>query len=188
MDDIGMTVHTPNPFVGPQTVHQEEPHWQKGEETFYHPGKVVKWRVEYKVAWLVIARNLAGKPAAQTAAIHQNMVFRVLLQQRFIYKLHICKHLVLASFARAFAESAVVHQYNVIIVPVKIRCILCPAFDAAGVAVEIEDETFGRFSVEMESVDANTGCNVEEQFLEGDIILKPELAVQLLRLKNKPIL
>ena len=91
-------------------------------------------------------------------------------------------------FAGAFSKAAVVEQYHIIIVTVKVFGISCPAFYTSGVAMEIKDQSFWIFPVKMQAVDTYTGFYIKKIFLERDIIFELKILFQFFRFKNEFLL
>jgi len=188
VEDISMAVHMAYPPVGAQLVTQDEFYGKKGEKAFHHFHEIVIGRVENKVTGFVVGRDFSGKAAADAAAVNEDMVLGVLGKQLGVYKLHIVEYIVFAAFARAFTETAVVHQHYIVIIPVKIAGVFGPAFYAAGITVEVKDKSLGLFSIKMKPVDARAGSGIKKQFFKRDIIFKLEVLSQLFGLEYEPVL
>lgn len=116
------------------------------------------------------------------------MVFGMIFEQGLVYKLHIGQHFFFTTLAGAFAKATVVNHHYIIIVPVKVTAIFSPAFDTAGIAVEVKDQSFGLFPVEVKAIDANARCYIKEQFLKGNIVFEGKVGRQPLRFKDKAVL
>lgn len=188
VEDIGMAVHFPDPFVGAQVKTQYPLHRQYGQEPLHYFYETVIRRIEDKVARVVVGREPRREAAAHASSIQQYVVFGVLDFQLVVDVLHIGQHIFLRPLARALAETTVVYQQYIIIIPEKILCIFCPSLDAARIAVEVQDESFRCFTHKMQRIDANARRRVEEEFGERTIIFELEISFQLLRLENKPLL
>lgn len=116
------------------------------------------------------------------------MLLWVLCSKGFVYHLHIVQHFFFAAFAGAFAKAAVVYQYYIVIVSVKIAGIFSPAFNASGIAMKIQDEAFRLLAVKMQTINAYTGCCIKKQFFKRYIVFKLKILLQLFGLKNKFLL
>lgn len=175
VDNVGVTIYVPYPFVCAEMIAQYISNRQNGKETGDHFAEVVIGRIEYEVTGFIVCRYFAGKATANAAAIHDNVVLGVLLQQRIVYKLHISKHFLFATFACAFAKAAVIYHHHIIIIAVEIAGIFGPAFYTAAIAVEIEDEALGRCAKEMQAVDAHAGRYIKKQFVKRHIVFELEI-------------
>ena len=161
MEDIGMAVDMTYPPVGAQLVAQDELHGKKGEKAFHHLHKIVIRGVEDEVTGLIVGGYFGRKAAADAAAVHQYMVFGILDKQLAVYILHVTEYIVLAAFARAFAETAVIHQHHIVIVAVKIAGVFGPAFYAAGIAMKIQDQSLRIGAVKVQAIDAHPGRHIK---------------------------
>jgi hypothetical protein len=188
VDDIGMAVYAAYPFIGAQFVPEYEPDGEKGKKAFHHFGKTIIGGFENEVAGLVVGGDFGGKAAADAAPVDEYIMLRVLGEQLVVDKLHIAHDVMFAAFAGAFAKAAIIDQHHIVIIPVKIAGIFGPSFYAAGIAVEVKDQSFGMFPVKMQAIDANAGADIEKQFFEGNIVFKQEVLAEFFGLKNKPVL
>lgn len=175
VNDIGMAFYTGDPFIGSQVETEHHPYRQDGQKTFHHFPETVIGRIQDQVAGIVITGEFGGETASHTAAINDQVIFRVLIFQAVINELHVSQHFLFTSFAGAFPEAPVIHQHHIIIIAVKIPCITGPALYAAGIAMKIEDEPLGFFPVKMQSVDPHPRFNIKEVFPERGVI--PELKI-----------
>lgn len=137
VDDVGMTVHFPDPVVGTEVVPEKEAMGQKRQEPFYCFYKTKVRRIQYQVAGCIICSYLGGKSAAQASPVNKYMVLFIFFGKSVVYKLHISQHFFLTPLTGAFSKATVIYQYYIIAIPVKIPCIFCPAFNAPGIAVKI---------------------------------------------------
>ena len=100
------------------------------------------------------------------------MVFRIFFQQTSINILHVAQHILFVSFTRAFSKTAIIDQYHIIIIAIKIPGIFGPSFYASRVTMKVEDETSGLFAIKMEPIYSNTRLYIKKIFFEWDIILE----------------
>ncbi len=185
VDDIGMAIHFPDPTIGTEMITEHISYRQDGEKAFYHFQEIVIWRIEDQESGVIIGCDPGSEPATDAPAINDDMLFFVLNDQAVVHELHIGQHFLLTAFPGALAESAVIDHYQVVIVAVEIACIFCPAFDAAGIAVEIEDQSLGSFAEKMQAVDLNARRNIEEQFFEGNIVTELKIGRESFRFENE---
>ena len=188
MNDIGMAVYMAYPFIGAQMIPQHPAYGEYGQEPFYHYAKIIIGRIEDQVAGFIVRRNFCRKAAADAASVYDDMVFGVFAGEHIINKLHIIQHVFFAAFAGAFAKAAVIDQYHIIIVTVKITGILSPSLYAAGIAMKIQDQSFGIGAVEVQPADTYTRRNIKKQFIERDIVPELKIGRQLFWFENKPVL
>lgn len=181
---IGMAVYFPDPFIRMQVVPQYPFMREDGYKPFHHFDETEIRRIQYQVARLIICCKLGGKAAAEAAAVYDHVVLCMAFQQLLIYMLHIRQHFLLAAFARAFPEAAVIYQHHIILVPVKIPCILRPSFNAFGIAMQVQHQAFGLIAIKMQSVDAYSRRHIKKQFFKRDIIFVCKILRQFLRLEN----
>lgn len=137
VDDVGMTVHFPDPVVGTQVVPEKEAMGQKRQEPFYRFNKTEIRCIQYQVTGCIICSYLGGKPAAQASPVNKYVVLFIFFGKPVVYKLHISQHFFLTPLTGAFSKATVIYQYHIIAIPVKIPCIFCPAFNTPGIAVKI---------------------------------------------------
>ena len=116
------------------------------------------------------------------------MLLRIVFQQAIVDILHIVEHVLFAALAGAFTKPAIVDQYYIIIVAVKIPGILCPAFNASRISVKIKYETGRFFPVKMKTVDADPWFYIKEIFFERDIVFELEIGFKLLRFEDESFL
>jgi hypothetical protein len=188
MYDIGMAVHMPYPPVGAQMVAENKTDWQNRKKPFHYFFKVIIRGIQNQIAGLVFGSHFGGKATAHAASIYNDVMFGILLRQPAVNKLHIAEHFFFTALAGAFAESAVIHQHHIIFVAVKITGIFGPAFNAPGIAVKIEDESFGIVAVKMQGIDADTRRNIKKIFLEGYIVPELKILFQFFRFKDQSFL
>jgi hypothetical protein len=124
---------------------------------------------------MVIRRQFGGKPAAHASAIHNKVVFPILVFHFSVNKLHILQHFLFTSFSRAFSKTTVIHEQYIIVVAVKITGITGPTLNAPGVAMKIKDQSFWIFPEEMKSIDTYSWFDIEKIFPEGDIVFELEI-------------
>ncbi len=188
MKDIGMAFYLAYPQIGTQVIPQHPAQRQDGKKTFHYLSEIIIRRIQDKIARMVVAGNAGSKAAADAAPIYDDMIFGVLLYKRLIHELHIAQHFPFAALAGAFPEAAIIHQHHVVVIPVKILGILCPSFDAAGIAMEIKDKAGRCFAVKMQPVDAHPGLYIKEVFAKRNIIPELEIPFQLLWLEDEALL
>lgn len=188
VQDVGMTTHLAYPKVGAQMIPQHPAYGQHGEEAFHYFAETVIRCIEDQETRVVIAGEFGGKAAADTAAIHDHVVFGILFFQRIVNELHVAEHVFFTALAGAFAESAVIYQHHIIIVPVEITGIFGPAFYAAGVAMKIKDKPMRRFTEKVKTVYTYTGFHIKEIFAEWDIIHETEILFKPFGLEYKTFL
>lgn len=188
MNDISMAFHFPDPEIGAQVVLQYKAHRKDGKKAVHYLFEAVIRAVEDQVAGMVIRSDLRGKSAADTASIEDQVILGALFFEPVVYELHIGQHLFFTSFAGAFSEATVIHHHYIIIVPVEIACVPGPTLDAAGIAVEVEDDAFGVFPVKMEAIDPYAGLDIEEELFEGNIVFELEIGGQPFRFEDEFIL
>ena len=188
VDDVGMTGYLPDPFMNRQVVTQQPLHWQEGYKAFDHFVKIVVGCIEDQEAGVVVGSDLGCKPAPEAPSVYDDVLLYILHAQRIVYKLQVAQHACFVAFAGAFAKSTVIHQYHIIIVAVKIARILRPAFDAAGVAMKVQDQSLGLLAVKMQSVDPYTLLYLKIQFFERNIVFEFKISPQLFRLEDKFLL
>lgn len=188
MNDICMTFHFPDPEIGAQVILQYKTYRKNGKKAVHHFLEAVIRAVQYQVAGMVIRSDLCGKSAADAAPIEDEVILGTLFFECVIHELHIGQHLFFASFAGTFSESPVIHHHHIIIVAVEVAGIFCPAFDAAGIAMEVENNAFGVFPVKMQAVDPYTRFDIEEELFERDIVFELEIGWQPFRFEDEFIL
>lgn len=169
-------------------ITQYELYGQDRQEPFNHFEEVVVRSIKYQEAWFVIGCDLACKTAADAAAVYNDMMFGILLQQCFVNKLHVAQHFPFAPFAGAFSKAAVVYKHHIVVVAVKVHRIFGPALDASAVAMKIEDQSGRVIAVKMEAIDPDAGLNIKEIFAEGDLVSEFEILPELLGFENEIIL
>jgi len=90
------------------------------------------------------------------------MVFVVLFQQVCIDELHIAEHFFLTSLPRTFSEATIIDKHHIIVVPVKITGVLCPALYAPRIAMKVKNKTKWLLTVKMQTVDPDTGLYIKK--------------------------
>src|SRR5215207_6575111 len=123
-------------------IAQHKAYRQDGYKTLDYLTEVIIGGVQDEVTGLVIRSHLGRKSAAEASAVYNQMIFGVLCSQPAVHELHVIQHFLFPSFSSAFTKAAVVHEYHVISIPVKILGIAGPSLDAAGIAMEIKNEPF----------------------------------------------
>jgi hypothetical protein len=186
--DIGVAIHMADPFIGAQLVAEHIFDGQKRQETFHCPGKIIVRCIQDQVAGLVVRSDLGGKAAAQAPAIDQDMVFGVLGFEGIIHKLHVVEHVLFPPFSGAFSKAAVIHQDHIITVTGKVQRIAGPAFDAAGVSMEIKDQALGVVPEKMQAIDPYPRGNIEKQFPERAVIFEFKILLKLFGLEYEFVL
>ena len=137
---------------------------------------------------MIVAGQLGRKPAADAAAVYEYVIFRVLPGEGFVDELRVVHELRFAALAGAFAEAAVVDHHHFVPVAGEIAGELAPALDAAGIAVKIQQNAFGRCYRKMKAVDAHARRRLKKQFLERLVVAEYEIRLQFLRFENEPFL
>lgn len=186
--DIDRAAHVFDPPVCSQVVAQHITQGQKGQEALDHFFEIVIRCIQYKIAGPVVGGQLGRKAAAQAPALHNEVTFGVLCREPAVNELHVVQHFALAPPPGAFAKTPVVDKHYIIIVPVKILRIPCPALYAPRVAMEVEDQPLWRSPVKMKAIDAHPFCYIEIELPEGYIVPELEVGVKLFRLENKELL
>ncbi len=188
MQDVGMATHLFYPAIGTQVVSQYNSYRKKGKKAFHYFSETVIGGVQYQVAGLIVGCQFGGKAAADAAPVYDQVVFGVFFYQCLVNELNIVEHFLLGSFSGAFPKTAIVYQHHIIVVPVKIAGIFCPAFDASCISMEIKNEALGLFTIKMEAIDPYARLYIEEQLFKWRVVAKFEVGVQLLRLKYEFLL
>lgn len=188
MQDIGMTIHFPDPLVRTEMVTQEPAVRKNGCESFHHFDETIIRRIQYQVTRCIIGGYPGGKTAAHAAAVYQYMMFLITLAQPVVYELHIAQHLFFTAFAGTFAKTAVIYQQHIVTIPIKITGIFGPSLDAPGITMKIEDQSLGLLTAEMQAVDLNTGRYVKEEFFKRRIVFVLEILRKFLGLENEFLL
>ncbi len=137
MQDIGMTIHLPDPLISAQLKAQHQAHRQKRQKALHRFAETEIRGIEDQVTGPVITGYFGGETTAQAPAIYQYMIFRMHRREGIVYKLHIAQHVVLTPFTGAFTKTPVIHQHYIISKLQKITGIFCPSLDTAGIAMKI---------------------------------------------------
>lgn len=188
MQDIGMAVHFLDPFIGAQVKPQYIFYGKNGQEAFHHFSETVIRSIQYQVAGCIVRCQFGCKATAHAAAINEDVVLGESFAKRFVHVLHIVQHILLRTLAGTLAKAAIVNQYHVIIITIEITRIFRPSFDAAGIAMQVKDQSFGCFTIKVQAIDAYTGFWLKEQFFEGNIVFEPEIAGKFFRFEDQSFL
>ena len=188
MEDIGMTADPGKPEIRTQVIPQYIPQGQDRKEPLHHFREIIIRTVQDQVVGIVIRGNTGGKTAADTPAIDDHVLIRTLCQEGLIDELDIIQHGRFPPAARTLAESPVVYQHHIIIIPVKIPGIFGPSFYTTCIAMKIKDQPCGGRPEKMQSIDPHTRLYIEKQFFKRDIVFVLEAGRQLLRLEDKFLL
>ena len=78
MQNIGMTFHRTDPFIGPQEISKDEPDGKNGQKPFDDPQKIEIRGIENEVARIIIGSKFGGEPAPDTATVNDQVIFRIL--------------------------------------------------------------------------------------------------------------
>jgi len=175
MNNIGVTINIADPFICAQMITQNIPDRQNRQKTFNDPLKIVIRGIQYQVSRSILRSHFCGKPAAKAPAIHDNVVFMVLLRQVVVDNLHVMEHFLFTALTGAFSKTPIIYKHHIIVIPIKILCILCPAFYTSCVAVKIKNKAERFFAIEMKTINPNTWFYIKKQFLERNIILELEV-------------
>ena len=104
VDNIGMAIHFPDPFIGAQVVAQYIPDGKKRQESFHHFPEIVIRCIKYKVARTVVGSNFGSKATTYASPVYNNMRLKVFVGQRPVYELQVGHDVLFASFACAFSN------------------------------------------------------------------------------------
>ncbi len=156
MQDIGMTVHFPDPLVGMQVIAQEPAMGQEWSEPLRHLDETEIGCIQDQVTRLVICCEFDGETASKAAAINKYMVFFKSGSQLPVNILHIRQQIFLTPFAGAFAKTPVINQHYIISISVKIPRTFGPAFDASGIAMQVKDQALGFGTKKVQAINADT--------------------------------
>jgi hypothetical protein len=137
---------------------------------------------------MVVRSQFGRKTTSQASSIDYQVVFGIGFGQVAVYKLHIIEHVGFSSFSCALSKAPVVHEYYVIIIPVKIPGIPCPSFNTSSIPMEVKYQTPGMFPVKMQTIDAYTRSHIKIQFPERNVIYKLKIRMELLGFENKQVL
>ena len=132
------------------------------KEAFDNTSKVIKRGVQDQVSWPVFRSYLSGESTSKAAAIHDDVMFVVLLCQDIVYELHVIKHFLLTSLTSAFTKSAVINKDHIIVVPVKIFRVPGPALYTSCVAMKVKNKTKRLFAVKMQAVNSNASLDIKK--------------------------
>jgi hypothetical protein len=188
VNDIGMAIHLADPFIGMEVITQYPPVRQYRQEAFRHFDKTVIRRIEDQVAWLIVCSYFGGKTAAEAAAINKDIMLRIFFDQLFVHYLHIGQHISLTSFSCTLAKSTVINKHHIVLVTIEIAGIFCPAFDTAGIAMKVKDQSFRICTIEMKAVNAHAGRYIEKQFFKRRFIFILKILREFFRLENESVL
>jgi hypothetical protein len=188
MDDVYRAGYFLYPLIGAQMIAKHIPDGKHRQKSFDHFAEIIIGCVQDEVPGPVVRSYFGGETTPQAAAIHDQVVLCILARQAAVDKLRIAQHFRFAPLARALSKAPVVHQYDIIIITVKIPGILCPPFDAPGIAVEIEQKPPRLLAVKMQAVDADILRHVEIHFPERNIVLELEIGMKLFRLEYEKLL
>lgn len=172
MNDIGMAFYFLNPFICAKMIAQYKPDRKNGQKSFDGFYKTIIRRIQYQVPWIIISCKFGSEAATKASAINNKMSFAILFFQILVNKLHIVHHFLFTSFTGTFSKAAVIHQYYIIIKPVKITGILGPTLYTPGISMEIKDQPFCIFPVKMKTVDPDTGFHIKKIFFEWCVIFE----------------
>lgn len=185
MENISMAGNQGKPFICAQVKTKDYAQGQYRQETLNHPEETEIRCIENQVTGMIIRSQFGGKTTAQTPAVNNQMIFRVLLFQPVIYKLHIIQHFLFTPGPGTFAKPPVIHQHHIIIIPVKIFGITRPSLYTAAVAVKIQYQSAGILPVKMEPVDPYARLYIKKILPEGNIIPEQEVLLQFLRFEDE---
>ncbi len=170
MNNVGMAVYFPDPFVRAQVIPQHEAHRKDREEALHDFHEIIVGGVEDKVTRPVVCRKFGSKPAPDAASIYDQVMFVIGFAEPVVNELHIGHHLPFASLAGTLAKSAVINEDHVIVMPVKIAGIFSPTLYAPGVAVKVKDQAGRGRPMKMQPVDPYAGFDIKEIFAEGNVV------------------
>lgn len=139
MNDIRVAIYLADPMVRSQVITKNQSNGENGQKALDHFSEIVIRGVKDQVTRLVFRRHFCGESATQASAVNNYVVFRILLYQPGINKLHIAEHLLFTSFPGTFSKTPVINKHHVIIVAVKILCVFGPPFYAPAVPMKVEN-------------------------------------------------
>ena len=137
---------------------------------------------------MIVGSEFSGKATAQTASVYDQVLFAVLLFESVVNELHVIRHVGFAPLAGAFSKTSVIDQYNVVIVSIEIARVFGPSFDASGISVEVQHQSFGVDAMKMQSINANARFYIEEILPERDIVLEYKISTESFRLEKEFLL
>ena len=137
---------------------------------------------------MVVRSQFCRKTTAQASSIDHQVVFGIGSGQVAVHKLHIIEHVGFSSFSSALSKAPVVHEYHIIIIPVKIPGIPCPSFNASGIPMEVKYQTPGLFPVKMQTIDAHSRSHIKIQFTERNVIFELKIGMEFFGFENKQVL
>jgi hypothetical protein len=165
-----------------------EPFGQKGEvgiEEVFHAGK---GRFQYELTNGVSGSQVAGEGAAQRATVEGDVLGRIVLPYEGIGSVGIRVHIGLVFGPPAFAKAPVVDAEVVVVVLAEEGVVMPPAFEAAGIAVEVEHHAFGIGGFEPEAVNVPVARRLEPYLFEVAAELESVIRRQAAGPKDKQML
>jgi len=161
---------------------------EHGEESFDGFQETQVGGIQDEVSRMVVGSEFGGKATTQTSSVYDQVIFAVSRFESVVNELHVIQHVGFAPLAGAFSKTSVIDQYNVVIVSIEIARVFGPSFDASGISVEVQHQSFWVGAMKMQSINANPRLYIEEILPERGIVLEYKIGTESFRLEEKFLL